>query len=107
MKCALFMGFSDTYFDKPAKLSSQIGKVISGLGQRKNFLGWQVVEHWPEIAGEQVAQVAKAERFSSGVLFIKTTSEVWKENLTLEHETLLAAISKRVGSGIVKRIQFS
>lgn len=101
------MGFSDTYFDKPAKLSSQINKVISSLGQRSNFLGWQVVDRWPRIVGEKVAAVAKAERFDSGVLFVKTKSEIWRENLALEHETLLEAISKSVGAGVVKRIQFS
>ena len=56
------MGFSDTYFDKPAKLSGPINKVISSLGQRNNFLGWQVVERWPRIAGEQIAAVSKAVR---------------------------------------------
>lgn len=101
------MGFSDTYFDKPAKLSEQINKVVSGLGQKRNFLGWQVVEHWPRIAGEKIAAVSKAERFDSGILFVKTKSEVWRDNLTLEQETLLTAIGNSVGRGVVTRIQFS
>ncbi|HSG98933.1 MAG TPA: DUF721 domain-containing protein [candidate division Zixibacteria bacterium] len=92
--------------DRPTKLAEQITKVIDNLGHRRSFLGWNVVERWPQIAGERIAKISQAERFADGALYVRVERDNWRQSLEREEQLLLRAIRDTVGAGVVERIHF-
>ena len=87
-------------------LGGQILRVMSGFGYRKDFLGWRAVSAWEEIVGERIAGMSKATRYEDKVIYIKVSNPLLRQNLSMESDFLLSAISKFVGNGIVERIHF-
>ncbi len=80
--------------------------VIQSLGIARRYAGWQVVEHWPEIAGNAVAKAAKAVGYTDGTLYLEVPEAVWRQELQTQIETLLARIHAHPGGRAVTNIRF-
>ena len=80
--------------------------VIQSLGIARRYAGWQIVEHWNEIAGDAVAKAAKAVGFTDGTLYLEVPEAVWRQELLAQIETLLARIHAHPGGRAVTNIRF-
>lgn len=100
------MTFSSTHFSKPARLSEQIFKVISGLGHGSTFLGWRVVDQWSAIVGDEIASQSQAQRFAEGTIYVRVENPVLRQNLSMKQEMFLEKIKEFTGRTVVQRIYF-
>ena len=89
----------------PRPLSGVIEKLMRSLGQSTNFHGWQVVSHWPEIVGEQIASRATVVRFSEGVLYVAVNDAVWRQEIAMQMDEMLGRIHAYPFGRVVKRVQ--
>lgn len=69
-----------------------IEQVIGRLGYLKNYHGWQVVSHFPEIVGEHYARHCRAFKFEDGVVYVAVNDDLWRQRLSLESETIIEKI---------------
>ncbi|MFH1687509.1 MAG: DUF721 domain-containing protein [bacterium] len=92
-------------FDSPRPISGVIGKVLSGLGLKKRYDGWMVVEHWDEIVGTTIAHQARALRYEDGVLFVAVPDDSWRQQLSLQVEEILRQVRTYPFGGAIERIR--
>ena len=91
----------------PQPISGQIEKVLGKLGLRQSFRGWQVVTHWPEIVGEQIAAKSQAVRFSEGVLYVAVEDAAWRQELAMQVDGILKIIHERPFGRAVTQIRLT
>ncbi|WP_082629430.1 DciA family protein [Chthonomonas calidirosea] len=61
---------------------------------------------WPRVAGEQAAKASRAEMIRNGVLFVRTRSSTWSQELALHKHKLLQKLARLLGPGVVTDIVF-
>ena len=93
------------FYQKPSPISGVIASVIKSLGLTGKYNGWQVVDQWPEIVGEHIANVSRAFRFDDGVLYVAVKDASWRQNLAMELEAILAKIRSYPYGRAVKHIR--
>lgn len=91
---------------RPARLGELIEKVVASLGQAGKFHGWRMVSLWPEIVGPEIAGVSRAIRFSEGIMTIVVEKDVWRQELEMQRDKILARIRLHSGGKAVKKIVF-
>ena len=67
----------------PEPLSLSLDKFVHSLGITKKMKQFSVITSWAEIVGEQIARVTEAERIENGILFVKTATAPWRNELTM------------------------
>lgn len=92
---------------RPQTLSPVIDSVIGQLGLKKRYSGWQIVNQWPEIVGNKIAEATKAQRFEDGILFVKVKDAAWRQELSMQSDSLLEAIHKSPYGKSVKQIRLA
>jgi predicted nucleic acid-binding Zn ribbon protein len=90
----------------PKHISDSLKLVIRDMGFEKKLDQVRALELWPEVVGENIAKIAKAERVDEGILYIKVTSMTWRTELLFQKQSILEKISARLGKGIIKDIRF-
>ena len=83
------MSHTSKSWKKPQAISSVLDRTMRALGLSKKFDGWQVVTHWADIVGERVADKATAVRYEDGTLYVSVADDVWRQQLSMEIESIL------------------
>ena len=91
---------------QPEPFAVALDKFVRQVGITKKMKQFSVITSWAEIVGEQIARVTEAERIDNGILFIKTATAPWRNELTLRRMEILEKINAAAGSKIVKEIRF-
>ncbi len=65
------------------------------------------VTRWAEIVGERIAEISEAERIESGVLFVKVSSPVWRNELVFMKSNLINSVNEALAKTVVKDIKFT
>lgn len=90
---------------KPDRLGNIVDSLMSSLGLKKTYHGWQIVEKWPEIVGEDIANVSRATKFHDGILTIIVEQDAWRQELEMQREEILNKIHRhRAGKAVEKII---
>jgi len=99
-----------TLKSKPDRRTSRLGslleQILSSYGLSYKLGGWRIVENWPEIVGERIAHASKAIRYENETMLVSVPDAVWRQQLSLEVDTILAKIHSMPGGKAVKRIHF-
>ena len=92
--------------NNPRQIGGLIEEILASYGLAKNYYGWQIVSDWPEIVGESLAKISKAERFDDGLLIVSVESDSWRQEMSLQKDAIMSNIHGRRKGNIVKQIQF-
>jgi predicted nucleic acid-binding Zn ribbon protein len=90
----------------PARLGGLLPAVLERLGVRDQVRRMEVLELWPDIVGEQLAQCTKAKDITGATLFVEVRSSAWLMELNMMREDFLARVNDRVGDVPFERIVF-
>lgn len=91
---------------QPEPLAQALDAFIHQLGITKKMKQFSILTSWPDIVGEQIARVTEAERIENGILFVKTATAPWRNELSMRRLELLEKINAAAGATIVKEIRF-
>lgn len=91
---------------QPHRIGELIDMVLQQLGLGTTIKRYRVLQMWPEIVGERIAQVARAERLEDGKLFVRVSRAPWRNELTFLKKGLIDKINKAMNQEIVKDIIF-
>ena len=96
---------------KPLAKAQVIGNVFTqlfrDLGIEKAIQQNMAVTRWAEIVGERIAQISTAERIENGVLFVKVSSPVWRNELVFMKSNLINSVNEALAKTLVKDIKFT
>jgi hypothetical protein len=78
---------------------------------RKDMLGIklhevEILSHWDEIVGFEIAENTAPHRIQNGTLLIKTKSPAWAHELRAISETIKNKINAVAGQKVIKEIRF-
>ncbi len=91
---------------QPEPFAIALDKFVHQLGITKKMKQFSVITSWPDIVGEQIAKVTQAERMENGILFVKTTTAPWRNELTMRRMEIMEKVNTAAGSKVVKEIRF-
>jgi len=89
----------------PQAISGVISKTMKSLGLARPYDGWQVVTHWAEIVGDEIAERARAVRYENGTLHVAVPDDVWRHQLSLQIESILKKVHAQPYGRAVQRIR--
>ena len=89
----------------PQAISGVISKTMKSLGLARPYDGWQVVTHWAEIVGGEIAERAHAVRYEDGTLYVAVPDDVWRQQLSIQIESILKKVHAQSYGGAVQQIR--
>ncbi|MEO8168431.1 MAG: DUF721 domain-containing protein [bacterium] len=97
---------SDKIKKHPEPMVIALDKFVHSLGITKKMKQFSVITSWAEIVGEQIARVTEADRMENGILFVKTATAPWRNELTMRRIEIMEKVNAAAGSNVVKEIRF-
>ena len=93
-------------FTRPTRVGSLVETMLARFGLLHNLNGWRIVNRWPDIVGDKIAQVSKAIRYSDNTLLVSVPDDTWRQQLSLEVDAILAKIHESAEGRVVHNIHF-
>ena len=75
-------------------------KLNSGVEQQK------ALKIWNETVGESISKNTEPMSVKNGMLVIKTTNPVWKQELQIQKSEIIKKLNYRLKKNIIKEIRF-
>ena len=88
-------------------LGNVFTQLFRELGIEKAIQQNMAVSRWAEIVGDRIAEISEAEKIENGVLFIKVSSPVWRNELVFMKSKLVTSLNDALAKTIVKDIKFT
>ncbi len=102
----MFREYNTGLKNRTVKVGPLLDKILAGFGLAHNLGGWRIVNRWPEIVGDKIAEVSKAIRFSDDTLMVSVKDAAWRQQLSMEVDRILKEIHAVPGGKAVKKIHF-
>lgn len=90
----------------PQHIGKTMKLMFKDMGIDKKIRQHQVLEKWPELVGEQIANMTSAERVHDKILYIKVKSMTWRTELLFQKQSILKRIADNFGSDVIMDICF-
>lgn len=91
------------------RMPSAVGAVLESEIARRRWTrrleGVAVIERWPEVVGEQLADRCEPVRLVGDVLVIRAESSVWATQITYLAGTIVGRVSDVLGPGLVSDVR--
>ena len=88
----------------------RVGDLVDGLlgsrGLQEQVKRVGVLELWPEIVGEKLAEVTRARGVSEATLFVEVPSSAWLSELNMMKREFLERVNERLPDAPLERIVF-
>ena len=98
-----YSGAGDSPRD-PQGIGGVMDRLVSGRGWRTPVAVGSVMTLWPELVGAYVAEHCVPESFEDTVLRVRCSSTAQAANMRMLQSQVLTTIEKRLGPGIVTRL---
>ena len=66
----------------------------------------EALKIWGETVGNKISKNTEPMSVKNGVLVIKTTNSVWKQELQIQKTEIIKRLNKRLKKNIIKEIRF-
>ena len=90
----------------PMRVDAVLSNVLERYGVKDQVDRMSVLDLWPEIVGEQLAEVTRAKGVAEGVLFVEVRNSAWLMELNMMKDDFLARVNERMGEVPMERIVF-
>ncbi len=95
-----------TEASRPTRIGAVLSHVLEKHGVGDQVRRMEVLELWPELVGEQLAQVTRAKGIDDATLFVEVRSSAWLMELNMMKGDFLERVNARVGEAPLERIVF-
>ena len=83
-------------------LNNAVGKLESASRVRESL----AFAYWEQVVGPQAAAATQPDTVRDGILFVKTKSSVWSQELTFMKAHIITELNRRIGKPVIKEIVF-
>ena len=88
------------------KLKKVLEKALKETGSQKMVTHGRAITLWPKAVGKEISSVTEAIDLKKGVLFIKTESPAWRNELIFQKEEITKKINNLLKNKTIKDIKF-
>jgi len=78
----------------PTRLGELVKPFLREKGMERQVERIGILETWPELVGERLAEVTRAARLSEGTLFVEVRSSAWLMELNMMKTEVLARVNE-------------
>ncbi len=90
----------------PIKVDSVLSAVLEKHGVKKQVERMSVLDLWPELVGEHIADVTKAKGVSDSTLFVEVRTSAWLMELNIMKREFLSKVNEGLEDAPLERIVF-
>ena len=87
-------------------IGGALKKLIKTTGLEKGIAQQKALEIWSEIVGETVSKNTEPISIEHGILNIKTTTPVWRQELQFQKKQIIEKLNKKLNKKLIKDIRF-
>lgn len=91
---------------EPEAISEALGKYVKRMGLAQKINENMAIVIWPKAVGRKIANKAEPYRIRGGVLFVRTASATWAQELSAMKPTLMEKLNKLLADAPIKDIRF-
>ena len=91
---------------RPVRVDSVLAALLEKHGVKEQVERMSVLDLWPELVGEHVAEVTKAKGVSEATLFVEVRTSAWLMELNIMKREFLVRVNERLGDVPLERIVF-
>ena len=92
---------------QPTRVGDLVERFLSAKGLKRQVSRQEVLETWPDVVGQAVADVTKARSVSGGTLIVEVRSSAWLMELDLMKSGILEAVNRdRVEEARIQKLVF-
>jgi predicted nucleic acid-binding Zn ribbon protein len=90
----------------PQGIGSLLDKLLHDLDLGARVKESEPIVHWEKIVGARIAAVTKPEKVQRGTLIVKVSDPVWRYELSLRKQDVIARIHSVTGSNEITDIRW-
>ncbi len=87
-------------------IGSIIGDVIKKSNMERKLNISKIFNHWKDIVGSEIYKKSKPERIAGGILYVRVSTSIWANELSLMSDKLIEKINSFIGEKVVESIRF-
>jgi predicted nucleic acid-binding Zn ribbon protein len=91
---------------KPEKVDSVLTAYLSDRGYYSVFKEYNVIAHWKEIVGEEIASVSRCVSVENEILYVSFQSAPWRQEISFLKKDILRKIHDKMNCSSIKDIVF-
>tara|TARA_Y100000590_G_scaffold390187_1_gene465789 strand:+ start:706 stop:981 length:276 start_codon:yes stop_codon:yes gene_type:complete len=88
------------------KLKDALKKSLREAGAEEIVEKATAINMWPKIVGKEINKVTEATHIDKGVLFVKTATPVWRNELMFKKKEIKDKINNKLSKTTIKDIRF-
>jgi predicted nucleic acid-binding Zn ribbon protein len=88
------------------RLKQALEQFYREAGIEKAVSQYSVLHFWDQVVGPVVAENTTPTEVEHGVLFVRTASPAWRQELQFQKQTIIAKLNRKVGKPVIKDIRF-
>ena len=90
---------------KYLSLGDAIQKFLAKHGLRETAKVQEVISQWDVLMGKPIANNTEKIWFNKGILYIKMSSPIWKNELSLARNKIKDMVNAKVGEDVVNEVR--
>ena len=87
-------------------IAGALKKLIKKQGMEKEINQQKATDVWGETVGKKIKEHTEPVDVRFGVLTVKTSSPVWRQELQFQKKSIVNSINKKLKKTIIKDIRF-
>ena len=88
------------------RIDDMLQEVLRRYGLAHKVTQYRLIELWPEIVGQRIAEVTNAEKIDNDILYVKVKSMTWRTELLYQKHLIVKKIKDKLGSDVISDIRF-
>lgn len=93
-------------YKKKIDIQSLIQNFLREEGLEIPLMEYRIIQAWPEVVGEKIAQYTKELYIKNNTLQIRVTSPALRQNLSMNQKVLTAKLNAHVNYQVITGIRF-
>ena len=87
-------------------IAKSLKESLKRAGLYEGVKSVKVLEIWPLVVGDKIANKTETTFINKGVLYVKVFSSTWRQELQIQQKEIINKINKRLKENIVREIKF-
>ena len=88
------------------KLKTVLEKTLKETGTQERVRQGRAITLWSKAAGKEISKVTEVTYLKNGVMFVKTETPVWRNELIFQKEEIINKMNNLLKKRIIKDIKF-
>ena len=87
-------------------IAKSLKESLKKAGLYQGVKSIKILELWPKVVGEKIANNTEANDIKNGTLFVEVSNSTWRQELQFQKKDIIKKLNKEIKEKIVREIKF-